>query len=282
MMRVVIIGATGVLGRNVLPRLLERGHSVRAVVRKPEQAEKLGALGVEAVRGDILRPETLSFAVAGCDVALHLATAIPKSVGVPDWSANDRIRREGTQNLLSAAAAGGVNRYVQQSVTMLYGEQGRKIVGEATVPQPAPHVESAVDMERQVQASTLDWCILRGSFFYGPGTGMEEGWREAARQGTLRLPGDGLSLISLIHVVDMARAVVLATEEAGGGSIYNVVDDRPVCYEELYTYIAAQVGAPKPPRDGPALRPSLGCSNRRIKAELGWQPAYPSYRSGLA
>lgn len=279
-MRVLVVGATGVLGRNVIPRLVERGHEVRAVARRPEQVERLRATGIDATVGDILDPATLAGPARGCDAALHLATAIPRSGGAPDWSLNDRVRREGTRNLLAAARDGGVRRYVQQSIVFLYGDQGDRVVDESTPIAAASNISSAADMEEQVRSSSLDWCILRGGAFYGPGTGAEDRWREAAEAGRLRLPGDG-GFISLIQVADMARAVVLAAESAPARSIYNVVDDEPVRYRDLYGYIAAQIGAPAPePGGGPAR--SLACSNAAIKAALGWSPAYPSYRSGLA
>ena len=279
-MHILILGATGVLGRQVVPRLVERGHAVRAVVRRPQDAHALLAAGVEVVSGDILDPGSLHAAAAGCDAALHMATAIPKPGG--DWSRNDRIRREGTRNLLDAAAAHGVRRYVQQSIAMLYGDTGRQIVDEWAPLHVAPVIQSAADMEQMVRDSALEWCILRGGLFYGAGAGLEDEWREAARAGALQLPGDGSDLISLIHPVDMARAVVLAVESAPPGAIYNVVDDEPASYANLYAYVAAQLGAPAPQPGGPRLRASFGCSNTSIQRELGWQPAYPSYRSGLA
>jgi nucleoside-diphosphate-sugar epimerase len=279
-MRVFVVGATGVLGRNVIPRLLERGHQIRAVARRVEQVAILQRLGVDARLGDILDAVSLMVAAEGCDTALHLATAIPRPGTIQDWTLNDRVRQEGTQNLLAAAADVGVRRYIQQSITFLYGDQGEQIVDESAPLRPAPRIQSAADMEAFVQASSLDWVILRGGSFYGPGTGNEDGWRKAAQEGTLRLPGDGAALVSLIHVVDMARAVVLAAEGAPAGDIYQVVDDAPVRYRELYGYVAAQLGAPVPTPGGPPVV-SLGCSNARIKTALGWGPAYPSYRSGL-
>jgi nucleoside-diphosphate-sugar epimerase len=249
-------------------------------VRRPAEAYALVATGVELVAGDILEAESLTAVARKCDAALHLATAIPKPGG--DWSRNDRIRREGTRNLLAAAAANGVRRYVQQSIAMLYGDTGQNVVDESAPLQPTPIIQSAADMEQLVQAAALDWCILRGGLFYGAGAGLEDGWRQAARAGTLQLPGGGSDLISLIHVVDMARAVVLAAEGAPPGSIYNVVDDAPAHYADLLAYVAAQAGASPPQAGGPQRMASFGCSNARIKRELGWQPAYPSYRSGLA
>ncbi len=280
-MQTIVIGATGVLGRHVVPRLLERGHHVRAVVRTPQQAVMCQRQGAEAVLGDILDAASLHVAVTGCEAALHLATAIPKPGGPQDWGPNDRIRREGTQNLLIACQQAGVRRYMQQSTAFLYNFQGAELADETTPLRAHPFLQSTSDMENLVQASLLDWCILRGGFFYGPGT-CEDAWRETARQGSLQLPGDGKDRLSLIHVVDMARAVVLATEKAPPRSIYNVVDDQPVSYAALYQYVAARVGGPLPSPGGPVLLPSFGCRNDRLKAELGWWPAYPTYRSGLA
>ncbi len=280
-MNVAILGATGVLGRHVLPRLLERGHSVHAVVRTADHAAWVERSGARAFLGDILNRASLEPPLFGCECVMHLATAIPRDRARGDWALNDRIRREGTRNLLDAATARGVHRYVQQSVIMLYGDYGERFVDESAPLQPAPYIQSAVDMETSVRQSNREWCILRGGYFYGPGTGLEEAWRTAARDSELRIPGDGRSFLSLIHVVDMARAVVLTAESAASGSIYNVVDDMPVRYQEIFNYVAAQVSAPSPELNG-VPTPSLACSNARIKADLHWQPAYPSYRSGLA
>ncbi len=280
-MKILVVGATGVLGRNVVPRLVERGHTVRAIVRRPEQARFLEHVGVEPMIGDIFDRDSLNRAARGREAALHLATAIPKSGG-QDWSLNDRIRREGTRNFIASASNNGVKRYIQQSITLLYGDQGQAIVDESAPLQPTPVSQSAADMEDLVRASALDWCILRGGLFYGPGTGREDEWRQAAWQSRLALPGDGSDLISLVHVVDMARAVVAATEHAPPGSVYNIVDDEPVSYKRLFTYIAAQLDMAAPQAGGPKFLPSLGCSNAKVKQELSWQPSYPGYRSGLA
>ena len=281
-MDIAVIGATGVLGRHLIPRLVERSHHVRAIVRHPEQAKRFHRIGVEAIIGDILNPDSLVPATIHCDAALHIATAIPKAGQVQDWSLNDRIRREGTRNFVFACQENGVRRYVQQSITLLYGDHGTNIVDEGTTVQPAPITQSAYDMESLVQGTCFDWCILRGGLFYGIGTGREDEWRRAAQAGTLQLPGDGTALISLVHVVDMARAVVIAVERAARQSIYNVVDDQPVDYRTLYNYLAAQVNGSDPRPGGEIVIPSLGCSNTRIKTELGWEPLYATYRAGLA
>lgn len=281
-MKIAVIGATGVLGRQVIPRLVERGHQVRAIVRLPAEAERLERMGLEAVIGDILEPDLLLPATAGCDGALHLATAIPRSGQVQDWSLNDRIRREGTQYFVAACQANGVRRYVQQSITLLYGEHGQEIVDEEAAIQANPITQSAVEMEAIVRATGFEWSILRGGLFYGPYTTREDEWRRALRAGELQLPDDGRDLISLVNVVDMARAVVAAADNAPPGNVYNIVDDEPVSYRRLFTYLAAQLDTAGPPPGGPQFLPSLGCSNEKAKRELSWHPLYASYRSGLA
>ena len=279
-MNIVVVGSTGILGRNVIPRLIERGHKVRAIVRSETQVKMFQRMGVEPAFGDILKGKALMQATRGCDAALHLATAIPKGKD-QNWSMNDRIRREGTQNFLHAATQNGVKRYVQQSVILIYGDYGVQVVDENAPLQPAAYIQSAVDMEAFVRASEIDWCILRGGLFYGYNTGRDDGWRQAIKNETLRLPGQGDGLLSLIHVVDMGRAVVDAVEKAPAKSIYNVVDDEPVSYRDLLQYVAASVVGSDPKAGGPTILPSLGCSNKKIKSELGWTPVYPTYRSGL-
>ena len=199
-----------------------------------------------------------------------------------DWNMNDWIRRQGTQNLLKAAAQNGLHRYIQQSVILVHGDHGTQIVDETASLQPAAIFQSAVDMENYVKASDLGWCILRGGLFYGAGTGRDEGWRQAVLDNTLRLPAQGDGLISLIHVVDMARAMVDAVENEAVRCIFNVVDDAPVRYRDLYQYVAALVNGPDAKAGGPTLLPSLGCSNVKLKSELRWVPLYPTYRSGLS
>jgi nucleoside-diphosphate-sugar epimerase len=279
-MKILVVGSTGVLGKHVVPRLLERGHQVRTVARRAEQVKQLQRLGVDASLGDILDAESMKRVATGCEVALHLATAIPKPGGSQDWTPNDRIRREGTTNLLTACHHAGVRRYVQQSTCFLYRYQSGSLADEMTPLEANPFLQSTLDMEELVQTSSLEWCILRGGFFYGSST-FEDAWREALRQGALQLPGDGSGHLSLIHQVDMATAVVLAAEKAAARSIYNVVDDRPVTYKELFEYMAVLVDGPSPAPGGATFLPPFACRNERLKA-LGWVPVYPSYRSGLA
>lgn len=142
-MKTLIVGATGILGRNVIPRLLERGHEVRALVRGQEQAQFLRQMGVETVIGDIFDRASLDAASRRCDAVLHLATAIPKD-GNQDWSLNDRVRREGTRNLLDAILKNGVRRYIQQSIALVYGDKGQQIVDESAPLHITPDRKSVV------------------------------------------------------------------------------------------------------------------------------------------
>jgi nucleoside-diphosphate-sugar epimerase len=164
---------------------------------------------------------------------------------------------------------------------MIYQDQGTRIATEETPVEAAnERFRVVLEMEQMVRGSALDWCILRGGAFYGPGTGREEEWRTGMRDGTLRMPGDGSALVSLIRVADMAGGTVAAVERAPARSTYNVVDDEPVTYRELFHWLAAQMGRPAPPAGGPPLA-STGCSNAKLR-DLGWLPGYATYRSGLA
>lgn len=283
-MRIGILGTTGVLGRQVVPRLVERGHAVRALVRQEAEVARLCRLGVEAVTGDILDPASLTRGLDGCEAALHLATAIPRAgTPNPDWSLNDRIRRDGTRNLLDACRTLGIERYVQQSIAHLVADGGSSLLDESAPIRPSPRTASAADMEDIVKNSGLRWTILRGGAFYGPHTGRDEAWRNEARSGRLRLPAGGDGYISLSHVTDMADAVVLATEIAPDRALLAVVDDQPVTYAELFRYLAHLEGGPDPQPDGPPTPwPSFRVSNARARQVLGWGPRLRTYRSGFA
>jgi nucleoside-diphosphate-sugar epimerase len=280
-MRIAVVGATGVLGRHLVPRLVERGHFVRATVRRDRDGARMTALDAEPVAADILDAASLAAAVAGCDGAVHAATSIPTPGGKGDWALNDRIRREGTANLLAACQAAGVVRYVQQSIAMLHAGNDLAAQDETCPIAPYERIRSAAEMEALVRASGRDWRIVRGGAFYGPGTGREEQWLAALRAGALKLPGDGAAYISLIHVADMASAMVAAIEAEAPRSAFIAADSEPVTYRTLFAYLAMREGLPTPPPGGPPLLPSFRVSNAKLK-QLGWRPAFASYRSGLA
>jgi 2-alkyl-3-oxoalkanoate reductase len=238
-------------------------------------------MGAKTFFGDILKPATLPPVLDGCDVVLHLATAIPKPGEKLDWSNNDRIRREGTQHLLQACKAAGIRRYLQQSIAMLQSLPGDRWADESVDPCLTPITQSAWDMEESVRKSSLDWLILRGGLFYGPGTGRDAAWRGAARNGSLTIPEDGRAFLSLVHVADMAEAFVAALRGLTSATLA-VVDDNPMRYADLFNHIAVREGA-DPPRFGanPILA-SFRVPNNSAKGALGWKPFYRSAISGLA
>lgn len=280
-MRIAVIGATGVLGRHLVPRLVERGHAVCATARRDADLDRLKRIGAEAVAADIFDPASLRAAVVNCDAAVHAATSIPTAAGRGDWAVNDRIRREGTANLLAACRAERVRRYVQQSVAMLHLTDDSRPQTEEDALGHTDRIRSALEMEQMVSQAPLNWCIVRGGAFYGPGTGRPEAWRSQARGGVLTLPGDGNGFLSLIHVADMAAAMVAVVERGRPKQAYIAADDQPATYRDLFGYVAAMEGAPPPAAGGPVPLPSFRVSNAKLKA-LGWSPGYPSFRAGLA
>ena len=159
MMRIAVIGATGVVGRHVVPRLREHGHEVRALVRAETDAGALRAVRIDAAQGDIFDIQSLRQALEGCAAALHLATAVPRPGQTPNWALNDRIRREGTASLLEACRNTGARRYVQQCIAFLVSGTSDLIDETAPLLPARQATASAIDMERLVAASGLDWVI---------------------------------------------------------------------------------------------------------------------------
>lgn len=280
-MKVAVIGAHGVVGRVTVPALLVRGLSVRTVDVKPLLSPGPYDDEVEFFAGDILNSGDMVRAVVGCDIVLHLATAVPRSGAVMDWSKNDAIRRIGTTNLLSACARQNVGHYVQQSVSMLYAAGADRWLDEDSATQPVKALESAADMEVIVRSSRVPWTILRGGLLYGPATGRESGWMQQARDGSLRVPGDGTDYASLIHQTDLAGAFSAACIASANNRIFNIVDAEPTIWRDLFNYIAKCAGTSEPPVGGPVVFPSQRVTNHRAIVELKWKPEVPSYREGF-
>lgn len=285
-MRIFVAGATGVLGRVLVPLLAGSGHAVRGLARSAQGRALLESFGAEPVDGDLFDMDALDRGVRGCDAAVHIATSIPKDPNdAAAWARNDRIRREGVANLLDAGRRAGISRYIQQGIVFLYAPRGEEWIDESAPLSPAlsPHLISARDMEGLVANQGIPWTLLRGGSFYGPGTGSSERLLERARNGSLTLDGDGSHYLSPVHVEDMGQAFLLAIEHPPARTVLNVVDDQPVTQKELFGFLAQKTGGPPPVRGGEGPSPpSLRCSNARIRKALGFSPKYPSYREGYA
>ena len=301
-------GATGVIGRRLVPQLVERGHEVTGMTRSPERAPALERSGAAAVVCDALDPPAVRAALesASPEVVVHELTDLPPALDPRKlreaYAANDRLRREGTRALVDAALAAGSRRMVAQSIAFLYAPEGEPVKDEDARPftdAPAPFggaVLAALDLERMVTGSPpLEGVVLRYGFFYGPGTYYAADGSVAAEVRRRRYPliGRAGGVFSFIHVDDAAAATVAAVE-GGRPGIYNIVDDRPVSMAEWLPRYAEALGA-KPPLRVPKLLARLvagafvvslatelrGASNQRAKAELGWRPRYPSFEDGF-
>lgn len=283
---VAILGANGVYGRHLTPRLVATGHTVRALVRRPEAAGLAQACGAEVRVADIFDPDSLQRGLEGCDTCINLATSLPGPSGRGDYDVNDRVRREGVPLLLEACREAGVGRLLQQSIAMV-GADGETLTDEDAVRRPqgddisARAINATLDMEDAVRASDLDWLILRGGLFYGPGTGFDDDWFARAAVGKLRLPGDGSDYVSLVHIADMAAATVAALRVWPSRQVLIIADDAPERWREVFGFIAGVTGAEPPQAGGRAGFASFRVSNRRAKEVLGWAPVYPDYRAGL-
>lgn len=301
-MRVLIAGATGVLGRRVVPLLLASHHDIVGLARSDANERLLRDLGAEPRRADLFRLDEVRRAASGCDAVLHLATAIPTRARSTrtDWTLNDRIRREGTRNLVDAAACGGARLYIQQSVLFVYGDRKGEWVDEASpvAVRLAPILESARDMEEIVHGASrngLATVILRFGTFYSHDSAHTRMVFEMARRNRSVVVGRGTNYTNALHVDDAANAVALALEkhETLAGDVVNVCDDEPATARAVSEFIAEELNA-RGPRNVPvflarmllgshvvdAVTASVRCSNRKAKERLGFRPTYPTYREG--
>jgi 2-alkyl-3-oxoalkanoate reductase len=309
-MRLFVVGASGAVGKRLVPLLVEAGHDVAATTRTPEKAEGLRSAGAEPVLLDVLDPIATGEAVARAqpDVIVHQATALASMGGNPrkfdeDFALTNRLRTEGTDNLLAAARAAGTARLVAQSYTgWPYARVGGAVKTENDPLDPTPPKEARASLAairhletRVTRADALAGLVLRYGGLYGPGTSLQEGGVhvEAIRKRKLPVVGGGTGVWSFVHVDDVATAT-LAAVVRGEPGIYNVVDDEPAPVSEWLPYLAEAIGA-KPPRRVPGwigrlvlgefglelMTTARGASNAKAKRELGWTLRYPSWRQGF-
>jgi nucleoside-diphosphate-sugar epimerase len=308
-MRVFVAGATGAIGKQLVPRLIAAGHQVHGMTRSESKQVMLSELGAVPVVADALDPDQVAEAVgrARPEAIVHQLTAIG-SLDLRhfdrDFALTNRLRTEGTDHLLSAGQAMGVRRFVAQSYgAWPYGRTGGPVKSEEDPLDPAParnmretlaairHLEQAV-----LGAQWTEGIVLRYGAFYGPGTSMASGGElfELVRRRKFPLIGDGGGVWSFIHIADAAEATVAAVTHGSRG-VYNIVDDDPAPVAEWLPALAAELGANKPIRvprvigrlfAGQAgvvmMTDARGASNAKAKRELAWRPAHPSWRQGFA
>lgn len=281
-----ILGASGVYARHLIPRLVEDGYNVRALVRRVEAAGVAHGCGADIRTADIFDRDSLRAGVEGCDCCINLATSLPGPSGRGDYDVNDRVRRDGVPNLIEACRTVGVERLIQQSIAMV-GAAGDDVVEDTSVRAPegddvtARAFRATLAMEEVVKASDLDWIILRGGLFYGPGTGFDDDWFARASAGKLRLPGEGSDFVSLVHIADMAAATVAALKAWPSRRTLIITDDLPARWRDVFGYIAKLTGGPAPQTGGRPGFPSFRMSNQTARGALDWSPRYRDYRAGL-
>jgi nucleoside-diphosphate-sugar epimerase len=299
-MKIFVTGATGVLGRPVVARLVTAGQSVRGLSHSAESADTLRQLGAEPIAADLYDVASLRAAMSGCEAVLHLATRIPstsRAWRVSSWAENDRIRRDGTRNLVTAALDSTVTTFIYPSFAFVYPDSGDAWI-DATTTAPAPTAIqcSTLDAEAEVvrfaSAAGRRGLSLRMGAFYGPDAPSARDQLHIARMGFAPLPGHPEDYLPCVWVDDAAAAAVSALTQGASG-VYDIVDDNPLPREQIVAAMARAVGR-KRLRTLPAwlmrlvggpgaetLSRGLRISNRRFKAETGWMPTVPDALTGM-
>jgi 2-alkyl-3-oxoalkanoate reductase len=306
-MRILIAGATGALGRRLVPLLVKAGHEVYGTSRSG-QAD-LSAQGATGVVMDGLDPESVraAVAVAKAEVIVHELTALGAMTGNPkkfdrDFAVTNRLRTEGTDHLLAAGRDAGVRRFVAQSFTTWPNERTGgwvKTEDDPLIQDPGKEARESLEAIRYLEtavtaAPDIAGVVLRYGNFYGPGNAASRTGKmgEMIRRGRFPVVGGGTGVWSFIHIDDAAAATAAAVERGAG--VYNIVDDEPAPVTEWLPYLAEQLGGKRPMRlpawlakpmlgeFGVALMTSVrGSSNEKAKRELGWEPGYASWREGF-
>jgi len=301
-MKVFVVGASGAIGSRLVPQLIDAGHQVIGTHRSPSSGERVRALGAKPVALDLLDAGAVHEAVreAEPDGIIHEATALADARFGRNFdrtfAQTNRLRREGTDNLLAAAREEGVSKFVAQSfASMRNARTGGMVKSEDDPLDPDPPAtmrEASAAMRHLDQAVTAAGGIaLRYGGFYGA---ANDGLIEPVRKRRFPIVGDGGGVFSFIHLEDAAAATVLALDH-DGAAIYNITDDEPAPIREWLPVMAEALGA-KPPRHVPAWLARLiagefavvlatearGASNAKAKQELGWTPRHPSWRQGFA
>jgi nucleoside-diphosphate-sugar epimerase len=309
-MKILVAGAAGALGKQLLPRLVAAGHDVVGMTRSESNRELIEVMGARAVIADALDADAVAAAVATAEpeAIAHELTSLSGKFDMRHFDrffeTTNRLRTEATDHLLSAGRAVGVQRFVAQSYAgwPCIREGGPvKTEEDPFDPDPAPAMRRALEaiqyLERAVTGATwTEGIVLRYGGFYGPGTSLgPDGaeFTELIRKRSFPIVGDGAGVWSFVQIADAAEATALALDHGHRG-VYNIVDDEPAPVAEWMPELARQLGA-KPPRRVPRwlgrilggeaaavmMTEVRGASNAKAKRELGWSPAHPSWRQGL-
>ncbi len=309
-MKILIAGATGVVGRQLTPKLVAAGHEVAGTTRTATKEGALREAGATPFVMDVLDPEAVARVVAAFEpeVIVHEATAL-SSVNMRNFerafAVTNRLRTEGTDHLLAAGQAAGVRRFVAQSFAgWPFARSGPLVKTEDDLldPDPIAPMRTTLAALRHLEAAVIgaDWTegiVLRYGGLYGPGTSLSQDggdMTEMIRRRFFPIVGSGEGMASFIHVADAADATVAAIERGTRG-IYQIVDDEPAPIREWLPAIAASLGAP-PPRRMPRWLARLvageaivtistetrGATNERAKRVLGWTPRHASWRETWA
>jgi nucleoside-diphosphate-sugar epimerase len=304
-MRVFVAGSTGVIGRGLVAMLIEAGHEVTGMTRSSARADRLRQLGAGGVVCDALDADAVLAAVssARAEAIIHVLTAIPPNLQPRNFKSalapTNALRRDGTRNLLAAAKASGVTRFIAEAVAFAYEPVGEWVKDEdASLDVGArPPMDEIIGALRSLEGQVLEagGIVLRYGFLYGPGTQFASGglYARLTRRRLFPVIASGDGRWSFVHADDAASATVAALERGTPG-IYNIVDDEPARAGDWLPVYAEALGA-KPPRHFPAWLGKLaagqvaihgmteqrGASNAKAKLELGWQPRYASWRDGF-
>lgn len=306
-MRILVIGATGVVGRQLVPMLVDGGHEVTATTTTVAKGGGLAAAGAEPLVMDVLDAAATEAALVATrpEVVVYQATAL-SAMGANMrkfdryFAVTNRLRTEGTANLLAAVRKIGGARVIAQSFGASgYPPGGPPAQDERAGFDPKPPaamagIFAAIRRLEELVTATPDNVVLRYGGFYGPGTTLDRHSPqvEAIRRRRLPIVGDGGGVVSYLHVEDAATATVAALDTGQG--IYNVVDDEPAAFRDWLPHVADVLGV-GPPRHLPVWLARIvagdaavylttqarGGSNARAKAELGWEPSYPDWRAGF-
>jgi nucleoside-diphosphate-sugar epimerase len=307
--RVFVAGATGAIGRRLVPLLVDRGHDVSALTHTPGRDGPLRAAGATPVVADGLDRDAVVAAVrrVGPDVVVHEMTALAGGLDMrrfeQTFARTNELRTRGTDNLLEAARAAGARRFVVQSFAgWPFARTGGPVKTEEDPldPHPPPALRTTLEAIRHLEgavggAEGIEGLVLRYGGFYGPGTSLAPDGEHTMLVRKRRWPivGGGTGVWSVVHIDDAAAATVQAIERGRAG-IYNIVDDEPAPVHEWLPYLAEVLGAKPPLRvpvwvgraaageHGVAMMTSIrGASNAKAKRELGWTPRYASWREGF-